>query len=520
MHAGRGEPPGPTSGDDMDTSDESSRAERQGRTWLDRRAWIARAAATIAAGGLGPVILPGCRRDEEPAATDPSPGPPLDPAPTPVVDAPPFPPTSPPDVSVRIARVDPADGPLVAIPTGTRGRIRVHVIAPDGSVPDSAVLPGPLRIERTEHGWRLVDGMGEVHDRLAARDEWLRMHDAEGPGGLRLRVPTGDADAATDEDPPPRLGTLEFLVDDERPGRLHVIEHLPIETYLPGVLDGELPASWHPEAFAALAVAARTFAAFQVIDRAARGHRWALESDTRSQMFVGGTAPEVALDAVARTEGMVLLAGGRIFPAYYSSTCGGLGAAASGAIADTVANRVSPLEGHRLGSCCSAAPRYRWTASRTPERAGAQLAARGRSIDDEALASIGPVRAITEIGAHWSGRPARYRIEDTRGHTAEIDAPDLRWALTNGRRRGEDRVHSGWIVRATPGTGGQLVLAGRGWGHGVGLCQYGAQAMARRGKAAADILTAYYPGAERARPWSTERESGAGSGDGPGARRS
>jgi stage II sporulation protein D len=70
----------------------------------------------------------------------------------------------------------------------------------------------------------------------------------------------------------------------------------------------------------------------------------------------------------------------------------------------------------------------------------------------------------------------------------ERDGIDVRWRLGPGRLLGT-RIHRILV------TDGHLVFEGGGSGHGVGLCQWGAEGMARAGAAAADILATYYPGA-------------------------
>ena len=103
-----------------------------------------------------------------------------------------------------------------------------------------------------------------------------------------------------------------------------LVNRLPIEKYLLGVLPGEMPVADYPAAaLAAQAIAARSYALFQIMVRPpeARIH---LYSDTRSQMYIGGGLPHPrAREAVDSTRGLVLTHEGRIFECFYHSTCGG-----------------------------------------------------------------------------------------------------------------------------------------------------------------------------------------------------
>lgn len=114
----------------------------------------------------------------------------------------------------------------------------------------------------------------------------------------------------------------------------------------------------------------------------------------------------------------------------------------------------------------------------------------------EALARISGLQSIEVLAANQAGRPIRVRLVDARGVRLDMRAEDFRRAV-NYAREGEptprERLNSS-LFRARV-SGASIVFAGSGFGHGVGMCQFGAEAMAQRGATAAQILRTYYPGA-------------------------
>ena len=112
------------------------------------------------------------------------------------------------------------------------------------------------------------------------------------------------------------------------------------------------------------------------------------------------------------------------------------------------------------------------------------------------LATIRSIRSIepTETNAH--GRPNRLAIIDRRRQVVEVRARDFIRAVNASVESMEDPTQtiSSSFLKGTK-TGTDLQFEGYGMGHGVGLCQYGAQELAGRGKSFEEILSWYYPGA-------------------------
>src|SRR5688572_3491200 len=146
------------------------------------------------------------------------------------------------------------------------------------------------------------------------------------------------------------------------PGKFDVINDVDIDSYLKGVLAKEIPDRWGAEAFKAQAVAARTYALYEA--KTSGGKYWDVYPDTRSQVY-GGYGAETTKSRMAAdaTAGIVLAWGPggreRIFKAYFSSCCGGIGQSAYDALGDA---DIPPLAAKYVGNLCNASERFNWSA--------------------------------------------------------------------------------------------------------------------------------------------------------------
>jgi stage II sporulation protein D len=119
------------------------------------------------------------------------------------------------------------------------------------------------------------------------------------------------------------------------------------------------------------------------------------------------------------------------------------------------------------------------------------------------LARIQSFRAIEVIASNAAGRPERVRIVEASGRPLEMRAEDFRRALKyapEGQPAPKEQLFSSHLLSARV-AGGKVEFTGRGFGHGVGMCQYGAQSLAKRGMDALGILRTYYPGASVVRAY-------------------
>ena len=273
----------------------------------------------------------------------------------------------------------------------------------------------------------------------------------------------------------------------------HVDNHVPLESYLPGVLARELPHSWRDETYKAQAVAARTYALYES-RHGGRRKSFDVYADQRSQVY-GGVADETgkSLAAVARTRGQVLVVGSggspaRIVKTYYSSCCGGMTNPAKGL--EPQDRDVAPLRGGVVCTDCRFSRRFRWPTVRIPRSDVFRSLARCYRLVD----LLGPLETLRVRSATPWGRPQWVTIVAVDGRDAQIRADDLRLAL---RRYGPPDARKLHSANSTIRDLGDVFAfeGGKGFGHGVGLCQYGAEGKARRGMTYDQILAAYYPGA-------------------------
>jgi len=272
-----------------------------------------------------------------------------------------------------------------------------------------------------------------------------------------------------------------------------VIAHVPIEQYLPGVVAGELFAHWHFDTFAAQAVAARSYAIAQQIARKERSH-FDVTDGTSSQMFLGDVTLDVAHRAVQETNGTVLQWNNEIIPAYYSACCGGLAASATDAISGAKQHDIPPLCGHNGKDFCTNVNTHAWTANRSARVLRKRLNACAKTLNLPELANIRSIRAIEPVSTNVHGRPTELAIYGRGSESCVVRTKDFVRAANAPVKHLpliSERARSSFLIGQKHGS--TLQIDGHGMGHGVGLCQYGAQALAGKGESWQNILSWYYP---------------------------
>jgi len=297
-------------------------------------------------------------------------------------------------------------------------------------------------------------------------------------------------------------GSLELHPrTDAGEGALDAINVTTLEAYLPGVLTGELLDNWPLEAYRAQAVAARSYALHERARARLRARPFDLENTARNQVFAGRTQHDAAVRAARDTRGEALTVGGDVLRAYYSSTCGGRPMGA-GSIWPTGPgwefNAAPPLQVDApRATFCEASSAFRWQVTRTVEDASRRIAAYGAA-NGLSIKALGSVRSIVPLEANAAGRPVQFAITDDKSKTYKLNAEHLRQALNHAAEglpapERASQVRSGDIefeMRAR-----EVVIRGRGWGHGVGACQFCMNGMARRHWDYGRMLAHFYPGA-------------------------
>jgi stage II sporulation protein D len=213
----------------------------------------------------------------------------------------------------------------------------------------------------------------------------------------------------------------------------------------------------------------------------------------------GGVEVEkpVADAAVEETAGLVLLYAGRVVNAPYHSTCGGSTAEATEVwrtSGEPFLQRVSDQVPGSDRYYCEPSPRFRWTEAYDARGLDALLARYLRDFVSVPRGAIGEPRMIAVETRTPSGRVGALAIDTDRGRYV-LRGNDIRYVL---RRPGGEILNSTYFsVEPTVGPDGHitsLTIAGVGYGHGVGMCQWGAIGRAREGQDYRTILQTYYPG--------------------------
>ncbi len=259
-------------------------------------------------------------------------------------------------------------------------------------------------------------------------------------------------------------------------GLLLVVNELDIEEYLKGVVAAEIPPDWNFEALKAQAVASRTYAIYQKQSAGKRPYHILATVD--SQVYSGnrGEHPQ-AVRAVRETRGVVITYHGEIIPAFYHSSCGGHTENA----AELWGIDKPYLKG--VDCDCQEISKYGLWEKRVPlsevlsalRKQGYRL----HDILDMGIGDITPAGRVKEVVITHGGGKLMVPAEDLRAALGNTQIPSVFFELELAGR--------------------EAVFSGRGRGHGVGLCQWGAEEMALRGYDYQAILIHYYPGTKLTR---------------------
>jgi stage II sporulation protein D len=283
-------------------------------------------------------------------------------------------------------------------------------------------------------------------------------------GGFRLR-----------SEHPIRLNGREYPAPLEisRAGEgLAVVNEVPLEEYLVGVLRAESNEKWPLEALRAQAVVARTYAAYHRLLNGAKPYH--IVASTAHQQYAGRVAAASPVwGAVRETAGQVLLWEGDVFPAFYHTESGGYTEDPRTVFA---ARNMPALKAVRC-EFSTGSPHFYWALDvRLTDLA---------EILRRHAAVVGSVTAIDVTERTPSLRAAVVTVHGTRG-SVRLRGNDFR------RMIGYDTFKSTLFAVAVDAQWARF--SGRGYGHGVGMCQWGAKGMAEQGHTARQILEFYYPG--------------------------
>jgi stage II sporulation protein D len=255
--------------------------------------------------------------------------------------------------------------------------------------------------------------------------------------------------------------------------RLTVIDELSIDDYLKGVLPREASVSWPPEALRVQAVASRTYLASHLGAHASQG--FDLCSSVHCQVY-GGMSKEhpKTNDAVDSTHDQILTYDGKPISAFFHSNCGGMTEEVQ-YVWGTASKPYLPRKKCGFGT---ADPRYNWTHIVSANEMLALLK-KGTKVQG------GKLKSFRVKQKSPSGRAATVTVETDKGRYT-LSGNAFRIALD------PEKIRSTLWTDVTR-HGNAYTFKGRGWGHGVGMCQWGAKGQAEAGRDYREILQFYYP---------------------------
>lgn len=260
------------------------------------------------------------------------------------------------------------------------------------------------------------------------------------------------------------------------------MEKLSVEAYLPAVLAGEMAGDWPMEALKAQAILARTFVLKFVTEKESRYAGADISTDIEEAQAYDAAGVNARIrQAVEDTRGLVLHAGSELPYAWFHAHSGGLTARAKEGL-DYEKDEPCYTQCVKGMEDDEAPPEAaRWNAAFTADEVMAAMKAVGAPIDK-----------VTDVAVGQRGESGRAQTLIVSGR--EVSAPALRIALGSTKMRS-------CLLESLRVEDGQVQMKGRGYGHGVGMSQWGAYAMAKDGKTAEEIVTHYFRGVALDRAW-------------------
>lgn len=353
-------------------------------------------------------------------------------------------------------------------------------------------------------------------------------------------------------------GSLTFAIrqGNDNTHTISVINTLPVEDYLKGVVPSEVPARFDNEALKAMACVARSYTLSNLGRHDKEGYD--LCSGVHCHVYGGAGVENANVNAqIEATKGMIVCYNNFLADTRYHAVCGGMGESIENvwdmaqplsyltASSDTINglswNSDAPVEyisdysnneyedyyapeqtqtvenekkstnlaaiventpelesrfrafiDNPPESYCKNASRFRWHADFSTVNFQKMLEASLPVLCGAQPADIGNFTAVTVTKRTGSGRVAELSIVTDKG-SFTVNGDKIRW-LTSGGKIGPSGLKSTlfYIDKAENG----IIVKGGGWGHGVGLCQEGAQGRAQVGQSYIDIIKHYYPGCE------------------------
>ncbi len=257
----------------------------------------------------------------------------------------------------------------------------------------------------------------------------------------------------------------------------YVINHLPMESYLAGVLNAEISTKWAIEVVKAQSVISRTFALYQMEKR--KKHMWHVTAGLSDQVYLGvDISDERGAFAIHQTRGIVVTYQGKLAQTFYHSNCGGVTEDAG-----ALWKYSFPYLHVRTVPFGKSDPRFNWEARMSQKellQVFRKLGFKGQKITELTISEYSPSGRVATI--YLNGSPKN-----------SFKGKDFR------RIAGYRKIQS--LLFKISGIPGGILFSGTGNGHGVGLSQWSAKEMADKGHQYSDILEYFYQGTQLKQYW-------------------
>lgn len=279
-----------------------------------------------------------------------------------------------------------------------------------------------------------------------------------------------------DQDGVPQLKV--YVVDDQ------TVNTMNIETYVEGVLAGEMKNDWPLEALKAQAILARTFVLKFIEEKESKYEGADVSTDiTEAQAYSASDINDRIRQAVAETRGIVLSSNEKLPYAWFHAHSGGVTELAQTGLSwnktepvyTQVVKSTEPESVSNAADHQALKDAQNWTAVFSFEEFEAACRRLGKEVT---------LKDGSQISILRRGESGRAQLIDVDGVT--LDASELRIAL------GSTKMRSTLLTSLTTQANGSIYMAGKGYGHGVGMSQWGAYGMAEEGQSAEEIVSHYF----------------------------
>lgn len=275
-----------------------------------------------------------------------------------------------------------------------------------------------------------------------------------------------------------------------------VVNVVSMDSYLRGVVPLEIGTRTAAE-FAAVqvqAIAARTYS----YTRLSNTRAFDMYATVQDQVYGGVDAEKPQTDsAILTTRDVVIAYSGRPINAYYSSTCGGSTAGVSEVWYDKPDEPyLRPVSDRIPGTnrfYCDPSPRFSWTQTWDRDALRAVMEKYLSTYTGAPKTGLGRITGVSEQGRTASDRVSALRVATESG-TYTLRGNDTRFVLRNSQGAILNSTYFRHVTTTDNGEVTSLTVTGRGYGHGIGMCQWGAIGRARAGQNFRTILETYYPG--------------------------